>query len=96
MGGSPCPKDKASPRSPQKRVLLLLLFVITRQQEPVREDHYRGGRNGLLSDDEKGAKDIEFTHPNNIYKETQRLDGKQYPDYYQNTAEKTIKRAFIR
>ena len=62
----------------------------------MREDHYRGGRNGLLSDDEKRTKEIEFTHPNNIHKETQRLDGKQYPDYYQNTAEKTIKRAFIR
>ena len=37
-----------------------LLFVITREQEPVREDHYRGGRNGLLSDDEKRAKENEF------------------------------------
>ena len=54
----------------------------------MREDHYRGGRNGLLSDDEKRTKEIEFTHPNNIYKETQRLDGKQYPDDYQNAVEK--------
>ena len=40
----------------------------------------------------RGQRRLSCTHQNDIYKETPRLDGKQYPEDYQNTAEKQVKR----
>ena len=37
----------------------------------------------------RGQRRLSFTHQNNIYRETERLNGIEYPDDYQNAAEKT-------